>query len=101
MIPQHPETLSVVVGIVLVALVANAALLAYAWLRRSRDTDTVRRVGTRERPADTPAPATIRCPNCGSANDPDYRFCRECVAELPGGAAYAPRGASSFGRLIG
>jgi predicted amidophosphoribosyltransferase len=26
----------------------------------------------------------IVCAECGTDNDPAYRFCRECVAELPG-----------------
>lgn len=25
---------------------------------------------------------TVACPACGTPNDPDYRFCRACVAEL-------------------
>mgnify|MGYP000713571324 CR=1 FL=1 len=24
-----------------------------------------------------------QCPECGTENDPTYRFCRQCVAELP------------------
>jgi len=26
--------------------------------------------------------ASLRCPSCGAENDADYRFCRECVAQL-------------------
>ena len=26
----------------------------------------------------------VRCPNCRVENGADYRFCRECLAELPG-----------------
>jgi predicted amidophosphoribosyltransferase len=26
----------------------------------------------------------IVCTECGTDNEPAYRFCRECVAELPG-----------------
>lgn len=42
----------------------------------------------------------VRCSACGTANDPEYRFCRFCVAELstPGvaddGGAGAARGLS-------
>ncbi len=40
-----------------------------------------------ERAHDGPAPEseeTVTCPECGAGNDPEYRFCRDCVAELPG-----------------
>lgn len=26
----------------------------------------------------------IRCPDCGAENGVQYRFCRRCIAELPG-----------------
>jgi hypothetical protein len=26
----------------------------------------------------------VECPRCGTENDPEYRFCRSCVAQLPG-----------------
>lgn len=26
-----------------------------------------------------------RCPDCGTPNESGYRFCKQCVAELPGG----------------
>ncbi|HKL29004.1 MAG TPA: zinc ribbon domain-containing protein [Natrialbaceae archaeon] len=26
--------------------------------------------------------ATIECSECGAPNDPEYRFCRRCVADL-------------------
>ncbi|NUB92679.1 zinc ribbon domain-containing protein [Haloterrigena sp. SYSU A558-1] len=29
---------------------------------------------------------TVVCPDCGAENDLDYRFCRNCVEELPGSA---------------
>lgn len=28
-------------------------------------------------------PSVCRCPECGTENDSTYRFCRQCVAELP------------------
>jgi len=27
--------------------------------------------------------SVCRCPECGTQNDRTYRFCRQCVAELP------------------
>lgn len=28
-------------------------------------------------------PGVCRCPECGTENDSTFRFCRQCVAELP------------------
>lgn len=36
----------------------------------------------------------VRCPDCEAENEPGYRFCRQCVTELPGRAARGD-GASS------
>ncbi|MFB6201092.1 MAG: hypothetical protein ABEI98_03685 [Halorhabdus sp.] len=35
--------------------------------------------------ADADPDSAIRCPHCGASNDrePGYRYCRECVRELP------------------
>jgi hypothetical protein len=39
--------------------------------------------GRTESTATHPEPAgAVACPACGTPNDPDYRFCRACVAEL-------------------
>lgn len=27
---------------------------------------------------------SVSCPTCGAPNDPSYRFCRRCVADLSG-----------------
>ena len=32
----------------------------------------------------------LRCPNCETVNEPDYRFCRECVSKLRERAPTAP-----------
>ncbi|MFB6302713.1 MAG: hypothetical protein ABEH78_07630 [Haloferacaceae archaeon] len=39
----------------------------------------------------------VRCPNCRTANEPGYRFCRQCLGELPGGGR-AGAGASAARR---
>ncbi|WP_018256742.1 DUF7577 domain-containing protein [Halomicrobium katesii] len=33
--------------------------------------------------ADRADRSVCRCPECGTENDRAYRFCRQCVAELP------------------
>lgn len=34
----------------------------------------------------------VRCPNCRTANEADYRFCRECLDELPGSGSVGAGG---------
>lgn len=34
------------------------------------------------------AAGTVECPNCGAENGLGYRFCGNCVAELPGVASF-------------
>jgi predicted amidophosphoribosyltransferase len=39
----------------------------------------------------------VECPNCGEENERGYRYCRQCVSELPGqvslvDGSLAPRG---------
>lgn len=43
---------------------------------------------------------SVACPDCGTENDPGYRYCRACVAELPGETAVQHRPASAAGRRI-
>ncbi|MEF8812464.1 MAG: zinc ribbon domain-containing protein [Halovenus sp.] len=30
----------------------------------------------------------VACPNCGEINEPDYKYCRQCVSELPTGVSF-------------
>ncbi|MFB6157874.1 MAG: hypothetical protein ABEJ34_08540 [Haloferacaceae archaeon] len=55
-----------------------AANVALAWLFGRR------LGGERAGPAPVDRSAgTVVCPACGATNDVDYRFCRDCVGELP------------------
>jgi hypothetical protein len=29
----------------------------------------------------------MQCPECGEQNEPEYRYCRQCVSELPTGVS--------------
>lgn len=40
----------------------------------------------------------LECPDCGTANEPGYRYCRQCVSPLPGGTAIARRDDRPTGR---
>lgn len=46
-----------------------------------------------------PDAGVVLCHECGTENELGYRFCRSCVAELPGAVAVGRSGATPFGRV--
>ena len=66
------------VAIAIVHLVATVAL--YYWLGlRPVENDTTTNVATNAESADADE---VICPNCGTRNAADYRYCRQCVSPL-------------------
>ena len=51
-----------------------------------------------ERPTG-PADERVPCPTCGVPNDPSYRFCRRCVADLSAGLS--PSAGGDGGKRLG
>lgn len=104
--PQLPGVLTgPLVGLVLVAVAVNA-LSAYLACRvtrwigsavagRARTADPER---SRRRPDGEVA---VECRECGTENEPGYRYCRECIAELPGSVAFERSGPGAPGRPVG
>jgi ribosomal protein L40E len=105
MMPQLPGVLTdPLVGLVLVAVAVNAlsAYLAYRVTRsigsavaeraRTTDPEQSRRAADGE--------VTVECRKCGTENEPGYRYCRECIAELPGSVAFERSGSGAPGRLV-
>jgi hypothetical protein len=43
---------------------------------------------------------TVRCPECETENERDYRYCRSCVGTLPTAATAGQHGGLSSGRLV-
>lgn len=80
----QPPALPALAAGVLVATLLSAAL-------RSITTRTAQPTDGRD---------TVACPACDTENDADYRYCRACVAELPGGRVHERRGAPASGRLL-
>jgi hypothetical protein len=86
-----------------VLLLVHLLVVAHA-LRRS--------VGGRDRTAsvsDAPRPVEndgdcgqvedgVHCPACGVANEAGYRYCRQCVSELPTGISFVENSQSSRSR---
>ena len=40
----------------------------------------------------------VTCPSCGEDNDDGYRYCRQCVSELPAGGSFLEQSSSPQGR---
>lgn len=96
MILQAPDTaIPTLMGVMLAALLVNVALVIYARRKRPSAATAGRIPGHA-----TSTDAAIQCPSCGAENRAGYRYCRQCITELPGGAKYTPHVASSFGRGI-
>lgn len=80
----------------LLAAAALVNVVASYWVYRTVD-----------RPADDtasadrvdPAARTVVCPECETENDLGYRYCRSCVAELPGAMGFQRDGQGPLGRL--
>lgn len=53
---------------------------------------------TDSEPEVTSAGGAVLCPDCGAENVPEYRFCRHCVTELPGGISSSSPRTAVFGR---
>jgi hypothetical protein len=67
-----------------IALLVGIHVLTMLYAYRSRDEGAT---ATTEPDAEQPTLADpdddrINCPQCGTTNDPTYRFCRTCVADL-------------------
>lgn len=95
--PLEQWQFAFVLGIVL----SHAAIAAgFYWLRRDRGT-----VAGAARSVDSVETAeidgfVITCPECEAENESGYRYCRNCVAELPGSMDFGSDGDAPVGRLI-
>jgi hypothetical protein len=112
MLPGQPELATAsAVGLLFVALVVNlvTVLLVVGLLNRyatrsSRPApgatgDLTPADGRSGSAADRSSGETVVCPECETGNDPGYRYCRACVARLPGRANSAREEVPSFGRF--
>lgn len=68
-----------------VLLSAHLLMLLYAYRANRSDSGFDADIGVDDTggASERDDSAICRCPECGTENDSTYRFCRECVAELP------------------
>lgn len=75
-------------------MVVHLAVLAYVLDRNSAGWDS----GETENPQQYFTDDGVTCPSCGETNEPDYRFCRQCVSELPTGVSFLTESSSPQSR---
>lgn len=98
-VPTGPLVALVLAG---VAVNALSAYLAYR-VTRSLGTVAAERAladDTDRSPGVSGDGATVDCRECGTENESSYRYCRECVAELPGAAGIRENGPGTAGRIV-
>lgn len=86
------------VGVLFVGTVIHLAVL-YGVYRRQQTADNAAA-------ADSTASVAVEngvveCPNCGTANDADYRYCGGCATQLPHAGALNQQDAGPRGSLFG
>lgn len=76
----------------LVAVVLAHLLVTYLLVRRRARASAPRgSEGGTAASGDGVNADVVECPTCGAENERGYRFCRQCVEELPGSAGVARR----------
>ncbi|WP_336342610.1 DUF7577 domain-containing protein [Halalkalicoccus ordinarius] len=88
--------LEIVIALVGIQLVA----LLYLYYRADGESSAT---ATTAEPTDDPAnppDGVVECGDCGAKNDPSYRYCRRCVADLAGDGVPGSRDRSPQGRLF-
>jgi len=73
-----------VVALVAIAIGQLAAtVLLYHWLGDGTSESSEPVAAPEAIPGDA-TDGVVVCPRCGTPNAPGFRFCRDCIAELPG-----------------
>lgn len=92
---------SVSLGFAAAVVAANLVLGYYVYRLGGRSPVTSNDGGDAgERPIVDPETDVVECPDCGTDNDLGYRFCRNCVNELPTAASFVDRTGGPLGRAM-
>lgn len=80
--------------------VAGFHLLAVLYRHLATPATTVATGDRAAEPAREVGTGEVACRECGTVNEQEYRFCRRCVAELPGATELETRSRAPAGREI-
>jgi len=95
--PFQQWQLAFVLGL---ALSHAAMAVVYYWLRRN-PASTANDVRLADNVTSAPTDEFLAtCPECGTENELGYRYCRNCVSELPGAVDFGSDSDVPVGRLI-
>lgn len=93
-------TSQLLLGLVIGILAANAFFAYYTYQAQQQSRSPADAEGpSHENDRSAAAESEVECRHCGTENEPDYRFCRECVSELPGARGPGRPGNRQTGRL--
>lgn len=98
--------LLVAIGVLLLVHVAVLVYAAHSDGRRSRGAHSPRSGtgptpgdgGAETSPTDGQSATEVDCPECGASNRREFKYCRQCLAELPTGASFVRRAAGGRSR---
>lgn len=65
-------------------IVVHALLVYHVYLLQKKTTAVSSATTDTDIDSVDAADVTVTCPDCGTENEAGYRYCRSCVAELPG-----------------
>lgn len=88
-----------------VAVTVTQLVIVWYLYRRSAQSSPSSQAGPAPAESD-PEPSvgegsTVRCSECEARNDAEFRFCRNCTAELPGAHGTAAFGNATSGSGLG
>ncbi|MFB6297158.1 MAG: hypothetical protein ABEH56_01410 [Salinirussus sp.] len=84
-------------GVVAVLSLAHLAVLVYAY-RQGNESFLA---GEADPRADgEEQDSRVSCPDCGTTNERGYRYCRDCVSELPGHLSFDVDSTAPQGRRL-
>ena len=93
------EPVAVLSGVIALATICIGAVYLRSRSRVDAGSGAADAVRNPEETIDRDA-GVVRCPNCGTENELGYRYCGNCVDELPGAVSPANSGMRSSQRGI-